>query len=189
MTWAKGWSAPKSLTTRCSGREQPRCRTLALRTKGRSRWPARRYCGSTTLISPKVVCQHSFFTLAPDLSAATKLLLQAIHLPLGPRLQRLLAHPRDLFDQPQLGRISFFQLPRRILHNGQQRCNPIPDLWVRIEPLQNLRLAQLRRVHHHLLPGQTPYARLRHISLDRTRPSCPAGGRPGIRAKISTFGR
>lgn len=103
-------------------------------------------------MSPKVVCQQSFFTLALYLSAASKFLLRLLHLPLGPRLHRLLAQPADLFDQPHFGRIGFLQIPGRIVYHRQQCRYPVLDLRVRVEPPQNRLVAQLRRFLHRHLP-------------------------------------
>ena len=54
-------SDAKSVTARCNRREQPLAFTPALRTNGRSLLLPCRYCGSVTQMSPKVVCQQSFF--------------------------------------------------------------------------------------------------------------------------------
>src|SRR5437016_5409732 len=90
MVLAYGTSAPKSVTARCNGREQPRGLTPALLIKGRMRLVALRYCGSSTLMSPKVVCQQSFFYRLGERVLFDVLLAQLAGLGLSPRLAWLL---------------------------------------------------------------------------------------------------
>ena len=83
-------SDAKSVTARCNRREQPLAFTPALRTNGRSLLLPCRYCGSVTQMSPKVVCQQSFFTLAVCSTAPAYFLLRDANLALGPPLHGLL---------------------------------------------------------------------------------------------------
>src|SRR5215216_2392465 len=127
---AVGWSAPKSVTARCRAIEQPRLLTLALCTNGRMRLVCFRYCGSITLMSPKVVCQLIFFPVAVPLPAQTNLLLALLNLFVGPCLHRLLAHAAYFFNQPHLGSVGQLQISTGVLRNGKQRRNSIPDLRI-----------------------------------------------------------
>ena len=81
---------------------------------------ALRYCGSATLMSPKVVCQQSFFTLAMDLPVLTNGLRRFLHLPGGPGLHGPLSHAAYLFDQTHLGPIGLFQVAPGVFYHGQQ---------------------------------------------------------------------
>jgi hypothetical protein len=54
-------------------------------------------------MSPKVVCQQSFFSVAVGLPAQTNLLLALLNLPVGPRLHGFLPHAADFFNQTHLG--------------------------------------------------------------------------------------
>jgi hypothetical protein len=47
-------------------------------------------------------------------------LLRPLHLPIGPRLERLLAHSAYFFDQTTLSRVRFPQVPTAVLDHRQQ---------------------------------------------------------------------
>ena len=108
------------MSVRCKRREQPLALTPALWAKGRIRWVLLRYCGSCTLISPKVVCQRSFFTLAVCSSAVAYFFFGLAHLALGPGLQGVSAQAAYFLDQPVFGVIRAPELLARALRQRQQ---------------------------------------------------------------------
>lgn len=61
MLWAKGTSAANWLTTGCKGSDTPQRCTFAPSRKGRMRRVPQRNCTSSTLMSPNLLCQQSFF--------------------------------------------------------------------------------------------------------------------------------
>lgn len=147
MAWAKGRSAPKSVTTRCNGREQHRWLTCALCAKGRMRLVPFRYCGSITSMSPKVVCQQSFFTLAPYTRFLPHFLRGFVNLARSPGLQGDLAGAAHLFDNTHFRRIRLLQFPCFVLNCQQQGLHAAAQFRVGAQPSHQLLIAHQRISH------------------------------------------
>jgi len=79
-------------------------------------------------MSPKVVCQQSFFTLSVHPPTVAQLLLGQLHLALRPCLQRLLPQPPELIGQSLLGVIGALQIPVGVLHHPKQCRYALTDL-------------------------------------------------------------
>jgi hypothetical protein len=84
----------------------------------------RRHSVSSTAISPKVVCQWSFFSAAADLRALQCLRRAFVDAALRPFRQHLVAHLPQFVNHPPLGRVGLFQVAPRILDNTQQAFHP-----------------------------------------------------------------
>jgi hypothetical protein len=83
-----------------------------------------------TSMSPKVVCQQSFFSLAPYFADLRGFLRGLVNLALSPGLQGNFAGAAHLFDDTQFRRIRLLQIPRLVLHCQQQGFHSAPQLGV-----------------------------------------------------------
>jgi hypothetical protein len=111
-------------------------------------------------MSPKVLCQLSFFTLAPDPGGLLQLLRALLHLPLGPVSQQLRTELAHLLDHPTLGLIGVAQLVTGVFHQFQHARNASAQLRVLVQQLQDARVVELElgaHVRYSPLHGVTTY--------------------------------
>lgn len=94
------------------------------------------------LISQKVVCQQSFFTLAPYASGLFDFLRSFVHLPFGPGLKRNLAGLTHFLNNPHFSRIGTLQIPCLIFDRQQQRLHSTSQIRMRTQSSYKLRITQ-----------------------------------------------
>jgi hypothetical protein len=115
------------------GCEQPRWFTWALCANGRRRRVPSRDCGSATSMSPKVLCQGSFFALAPHPRGPIQFLRPLADRPVRPVLQHLLAEPTHLLDHAPFRLVGFAQVIPRILNQVDQTFDATTQLRVFVQ--------------------------------------------------------
>jgi len=101
-------------------------------------------------MSPKVVCQQSFFTLAVHLSAKADFLFCYLVLFVRPGWHGLLTHSAYFFDQAHFGCVGFFQIACGVFYDGKQRGYSVFDLRICIEAPHDGFVARYLRFCHGL---------------------------------------
>jgi hypothetical protein len=84
-------------------------------------------------MSPKVLCQRSFFTLAPNPWRPIQCFRAFGDLPLSPVLQHLLAESTHLLDHAPLRLVRFAQVIPRILNQVDQTLDATAQLRVLVQ--------------------------------------------------------
>jgi len=98
-------------------------------------------------MSPKVVCQQSFFTFAPYARFLPDGLRGLVDLARGPGLQGDLAGAAHLFDDSHFRRIGQLELPCFALYGQQQGFHAAAQLRMRTQPSHQLRITHQRISH------------------------------------------
>jgi len=84
-------------------------------------------------MSPKVLCQQSFFTVAPNPRRLIQFFCPFRDLPVGPVFQHLLAEPPHLLNHAALRLVRFAQVVTGILDEVNQSLNPCTQLRMLVQ--------------------------------------------------------
>ena len=87
-------------------------------------------------MSPKVLCQRSFFALAPNPRRPFQCVYPFGHLPFSPAFQQLLAEPAHLLDHPTLRLVGSAQVIPGVLDKIDQSLNASAQLRMLVKPGQ-----------------------------------------------------
>jgi len=79
-------------------------------------------------MSPKVLCQRSFFALPPNPRRPFQFVCPFGNLPVGPTFQHLLAEPTHLIDHAPLRLVGFAQILPHVLDHVDQTLDPPAQL-------------------------------------------------------------
>lgn len=82
------------------------------------------------LMSPKVVCQQSFFTSAPNTSALFELLRGLLYLVLGPALKRIMPGATHHLDDLHFRSIRSLELAALIFDGQNQGLNSTSQIRI-----------------------------------------------------------
>lgn len=107
-----------------------------------------RYGGSSTSMSPKVRCQRSFFTLAPNSQRPLQLIRPFDNLPVRPVPQQLSTEPAHLFDNAALRLVGFAQVIPSVLDKIDQALDPPAQLRVLVQSGQQALVCGRRQSVH-----------------------------------------
>jgi hypothetical protein len=121
--------------------------TFALRTNGRTRSFANRYCGSKTPISPNFVCQESFFTLAMHMRLLTNFSFRRFDLLLRPPLQGLPPKKPHFLDQPLFDRVRLLEISLRVLYRADYRRESLSKIGMGAQKRQKSFVTNFRCRH------------------------------------------
>jgi hypothetical protein len=99
-------------------------------------------------MSPNVLCQQSFFTLAPDPWRPLQFFRSFGDLPVSPVSQHLLAEPPHLLDHAPLRVVRCAQVIPHILNQVDQALNPSAQLRMPVQSGQQARIFGGQRSAH-----------------------------------------